>query len=139
MRVMLRETCLPFSSDNLQLERNDVVPITLTGGKKHHVSIFSSSAPSHFIASHIYVPLLRSRQRLTMWRPNWRIVKSFQLMLRSMGKLSQGTSSTTSRRMRFCKSDLLRLGKLFVMRFGRNTFSYITTTTYRRTSSSHLI
>jgi hypothetical protein len=52
-RVMLRETGSPFSSDDLQLVRNDVVWIRLSDGTKEHVSVFAASAPYSFITSHL--------------------------------------------------------------------------------------
>jgi hypothetical protein len=52
--VLLREIGLPFLSDDLHLFRGEVVSITLSDGTKHHVSIFSASAPSKFSISHLH-------------------------------------------------------------------------------------
>jgi hypothetical protein len=53
-RVFLRETSLLFSSDDLQLVRDEIVPIALSDGTKHHVSVFASLAPpSNDIAPHL--------------------------------------------------------------------------------------
>jgi hypothetical protein len=49
-----RETNMPFSSDDLHLVRDEVVWITLTGGKKHHISVFSASTPSQVIVSDLH-------------------------------------------------------------------------------------
>jgi hypothetical protein len=51
-RVVLLKIGMPFSSDDLELVRDQIVSITLSNGEKRHVSAFSSvSSPSIFIAS----------------------------------------------------------------------------------------
>jgi hypothetical protein len=52
-QVMLRETGLSFLSGDLQLVRYEVISIALPDGIKHHVSVFSAYAPSHFSASYL--------------------------------------------------------------------------------------
>jgi hypothetical protein len=51
-QVMSRETGLSVLSGDLQLVRYEVISIALPDGIKHHVSIFSAYAPSHFSASY---------------------------------------------------------------------------------------
>jgi hypothetical protein len=52
-RVLLREIGVVFSSDDLQLVRDEGVSITLSDGKKQRVLVFSASSPSHFLASNL--------------------------------------------------------------------------------------
>jgi hypothetical protein len=85
-RVLFRETGLPFSSDDLLLVRDEVLSITLADVKKQHVRVLRRLLLGTSLL-HIYAPLLRSRQQLTLWRPSWQILASFLLLLRSMGKL----------------------------------------------------
>jgi hypothetical protein len=51
--VLLRETGMSLSSDDLRLVRDEVVySDMLSDERKKHVSVFSAFAPSHFSASH---------------------------------------------------------------------------------------
>jgi hypothetical protein len=137
--MLLRKTGMPLSSDNFQLARGEKFRLRYRMARSNTYRF--SRRPLHRTSLlRIYVPRLRSRQFLTLWRPSWRIVTSFILMLRSVERLSRlqrmVTPSKVSRRISFSNLYLLRIGMIFVMRFGRSTFSCITTTTYPRFPSS---
>jgi hypothetical protein len=50
---MQRESGLPLSNYDLHLVLNEAVQITLPDNTKYHVSIFASSGPYGFMASHL--------------------------------------------------------------------------------------
>jgi hypothetical protein len=78
--VLLHETGLLFSSDNLQLVRDEEVLVTLADGKSNTYR-FSRRMLLRTSLLHIYVLLLRSRPQLTWWQPNRQIVTSFMQMV----------------------------------------------------------
>jgi hypothetical protein len=42
--MLLRETCLPILSDDLQLVLDEIVSITLSGGTKRYISAFCGAS-----------------------------------------------------------------------------------------------
>jgi hypothetical protein len=115
---LLCETGLPFSSDDLQLVRDEVVSITVSNGTKKHISVFAASPPSNFIASH-----LRTATKIeatidtvaTQLADSCVVLSTITIGGLTLTPTRFVTSSIASRLMSYYNSDLLRLGNRFVI------------------------